>query len=112
MKKQDFGIMAVNQRAKVTMEPRERGTIISIPTSIGFRQQDKTWVNQFFDLLVRDDSLKEIARTIKKGDNITFNGNMSASKYNDKVSFSFWVDELIPEVKPETQQPPTDDVPF
>jgi single-stranded DNA-binding protein len=98
--KEKFGIFAVNQKLKVTNDIKDAGKVLIIPCSMGFRQQDKTWVNEWVDVVVFNGMNHEIAKGIRKGDHITVSGRLMMKEYNSKKSWQILADELSGEEAP------------
>ena len=89
-----FGLYAINQKLKVTNEVKAMAKIVIIPCSIGFKQQDKTWANEWIDVAVFAGDCFEKAQTIKKSDQITVSGRMTMKSYNGKKSWQILCDNL------------------
>ena len=89
-----FGIYAVNQRLKVTNEVKSAGKVLIIPCSMGFKQKDKTWVNEWVDVVVFEGEVHDTAQGVKKGDQITVNGRLTMKSWNDKKSWQILCEGL------------------
>jgi hypothetical protein len=89
----EFGIFAKDLLCKVTIEPTHRETVTSIPCSIGFKQKDGTWVNEFVDVLLFQKNFS-LDTGIQKGDRIKVSGRMNLSEYKDKKKWSIFADEI------------------
>lgn len=89
-----FGIYAINQRLKVTNDVKSAGKVLIIPCQIGFKQQDKTWLNEWIDVVVFDGEHSDTAQSVKKGDQITVNGRMTLKSWNDKKSWQILCEDL------------------
>jgi hypothetical protein len=114
----EFGIFAKQLKVKVTNAIKKFDKVWRIPCSMGFRQQDKTYVNEWIDLVVFSD-LFDTCEGIEKGDYLTVFGRLNLSEYADKKgdkkkSWSILCNEIRTD-KPKGQdreQPPLTDVPF
>ena len=92
----EFGIFAKDLLCKVTIEPTHREKVTSIPCSIGFKQKDGSWVNEFVDVLLFKDNLG-LGGEINKGDKIKVTGRMNLSEYKDKKKWSIFADYIFNE---------------
>ena len=114
----EFGFMAKQVKVKVTNAVKKFDKVWRIPCSMGFKQQDKTYVNEWVDLVVFSD-LFETCEGIEKGDQLTVFGRLTLSEYTDKQgekkkSWSILCSEIRTD-KPKAvdyEQPPLTDVPF
>jgi single-stranded DNA-binding protein len=98
----DFGIFAQDLRLKVTNDVKSAGKILIVPCSMGFKQKDNSWVNEWVDVVVFEGEYYKPAIALNKGDRITVNGRMIMKQYNDKKSWQVLCDRF------ET----TEDAPF
>ena len=73
-----FGIKAENIRCFVTQEPKTYSKLAKIPVSVGFKQFDGTYYNQFFTILLFKDMIP-LADKVKKGDRIEVTGNVTVN---------------------------------
>lgn len=78
-----FGVHAINQRCFVTNEPKIFDNFAIIPASIGFKQRDGSWKNVFVDLKCFKENIA-VARTIRKKQQVTVNGRLEFSEWEDK----------------------------
>ena len=76
-----WGFFAVNVKMKVTNDIKDFPTMCKIPCSVGFRQKDKTYVNEWVDVLLNHDQ-EEMTQGIKKGSMIEVCGHLNVSEYN------------------------------
>jgi single-stranded DNA-binding protein len=83
----DFGVFARDLRLRVTNNIKQAGKIIIIPCSMGFKQQDGTWINEFIDVIVFGGAFYQYALFAEKGDQITVNGRMVIKQYKEKKSW-------------------------
>jgi hypothetical protein len=109
-KMNDFGIFAKDLMCKVTLEPTHRETVTSIPCSVGFKQKDGTWVNEFMDVVLFKDNFG-LDDGIQKGDKIKVSGRMNLSEYKEKKKWSIFADEIKTDKKQESA-PLDDDIPY
>lgn len=108
-----FGIYAIEQRLKVTNDIKNAGKVIIIPCSIGFQQQDKTWVNEWIDVTVFSGDCYAIAQQIGKGDQITVSGRLNLKSWKDKKSWVILCEKLSVGMNRQQDVPgPDEDVPF
>lgn len=115
---EEFGIYAKQLKVKVTNAIKKFDKVWRIPCSMGFRQQDKTYVNEWIDLVVFSDLFQD-CEGIEKGDYLTVFGRLTLSEYTDKQgdkkkSWSILCSEIRTD-KPKGQdreQPPLEDIPF
>ena len=115
---EEFGIFAKQLKVKVTNAIKKFDKVWRIPCSMGFRQQNKTYVNEWVDLVVFSD-LFDTCEGIEKGDQLTVFGRLTLSEYTDKQgdkkkSWSILCSEIRTD-KPKAvdrEQPPITDVPF
>ena len=56
---EEFGLFAKQLKVKVTNEIKKFDRAWRIPCSMGFRQQDKTYVNEWIDLVVFQDLIPQ-----------------------------------------------------
>lgn len=77
-----FGIRAENIRCFVTSEPRTHAKLARVPVSVGFKQFDGSYYNQFFTILLFKDMI-HLVEKVKKGDRVEVSGN---------VTINFWKD--------------------
>jgi single-stranded DNA-binding protein len=103
-----FGIYAVNLKLKVTNNPKVLAKVVIIPCSMGFQQQDKTWVNEWIDVVVFAGELYGQAQKITKGDQITVGGRLSMKEYNGKKSWQILADSLGGQVASDGRGPDED----
>lgn len=89
-----FGIYAANQRLKVTNDVKPAGKVLIIPCSMGFKQKDGTWVNEWIDVVVFEGEAHDTAQSVKKGDQITVNGRLTMKSWNDKKSWQILCEDL------------------
>jgi single-stranded DNA-binding protein len=89
-----FGIYAVNQRLKVTNDVKAAGKVLIIPCSMGFKQQDGKWVNEWIDAVVFEGEHYETAQSVQKGNQITVNGRLTLKSWNDKKSWQILCEDL------------------
>lgn len=113
---EQFGIFAKDKRLKVTNAVKGAGQVLIIPCSMGFKQKDGTWVNEWVDCIVFAGGLYDTAQSIQKGDQITVSGRLTMKQWQDKKSWQILCDEL--KLYGESAQSygqgeqPEDDVPF
>jgi hypothetical protein len=108
----EFGIFAKDLICKVTIEPTHRERAISIPCSIGFKQKDGKWVNEFVDVLLFEKTF-DLDDGIHKGEKIKVSGRMNLSEYNGKKKWSIYADKIETDRgTSDPQQAPLEDVPF
>jgi hypothetical protein len=117
----DFGFLVIQQRAKVTQDPKDFSKLIRIPCQIGFKQIGKTWLNEWFDILVfpSDPVAYEVAKGIHKGDRIQVSGRFTMSDYDGKRKYSILANQIEIEKRAEPDGEPyqrqdikDEDVPF
>lgn len=89
----DFGVFAQDLLCKVTIEPTHREKVTSIPCSVGFKQKDGEWVNEFMDVLLFKKTF-HLDDGIQKGDKIKVSGRMNLSEYEGKKKWSIYADKL------------------
>jgi len=114
----EFGIFAKQLKVKVTNAIKKFDRAWRIPCSMGFKQQDKTYVNEWIDLVVFSD-LFDTCEGIEKGDILTVFGRLTLTEWADKKgdtkkSWSILCSEVRTD-KPQgadREQPPIDQVPF
>ncbi len=80
---EEFGLFAKQLKVKVTNEIKKFDRAWRIPCSMGFRQQDKTYVNEWIDLVVFQDLIPQ-CEGIEKGDYLTVFGRLTLTEYTDK----------------------------
>lgn len=108
-----FGIFAIELRLKVTNEVKTAGKVLIIPCSMGFKQQDATWVNEWVDVTIFSGDVYEKAQQISKGDQITVTGRMNLRAYKGKTSWSILCDNLSVDGQPSgSANGPEEDIPF
>lgn len=114
---EEFGIFAKQLKVKVTNAIKKFDKVWRIPCSMGFRQQDKTYVNEWVDLVVFSD-LFDTCEGIEKGDQLTVFGRLTLSEYTDKKgekkkSWQILCSEIRSDKKPiDREQVPITEVPF
>jgi single-stranded DNA-binding protein len=91
---EQFGLFAKDQRLKVTNEVKSAGQVLIIPCSMGFKQKDGTWVNEWVDCVVFAGGLYDIAQSIQKGEQITVGGRLTMKQWKDKKSWQILCDDL------------------
>jgi hypothetical protein len=116
-----FGIFAESVRVKVTNEPRMAGEKARvIPGQVGFRQRDKSYVNEWFDVIIFQGS-GLMDTEIKKGDVFKVSGRVDCSEYQGKKQWKIYADTLEYAEKKQGYQelhqepeplPDSEDVPF
>jgi hypothetical protein len=97
MDKEKFGLFAINLNCKVTNDVKKFEKMAKIPCSIGFKNKDNTWVNEWVDLIIFDTGMD--ISDIAKGDKLKVSGRMSLGEWTNKAgekkkSWSLFVDEL------------------
>ena len=97
----EFGILAKNQRFKVTNEVKRFDNLVKIPCSMSFKNGDK-WTNEWCDVMLSGESMK-LAEGIEKGDRIFVYGRMNLNEYNKKKSWQCWATEIEKYAAPEPQ---------
>lgn len=80
---EEFGFYARNALLKVTNEVFKSESLWKIPCSMWFKQRDKTYVNEWVDVLVFPDLFKD-AENIQKGDKIKVFGRLTLSEWTSK----------------------------
>lgn len=114
---EEFGIFAKQLKVKVTNAIKKFDKVWRIPCSMGFRQQDKTYVNEWVDLVVFSD-LFDTCEGIEKGDYLTVFGRLTLTEYTDKKgekkkSWQILCSEIRSDKKPiDREQVPITEVPF
>ncbi len=87
------------------------------PAQWGLRQQDKTYVNEWIDLVVFQDLIPQ-CEGIEKGDYLTVFGRLTLTEYTDKKgekkkSWQILCSEIRSDKKPiDREQVPITEVPF
>ena len=114
----DFGIFAQDMMLKVTNTIYRADNFWKIPCSAGFKQRDKNYVNEWFDVLVFSDNFQK-ADLIEKGDKIKVSGRVNLTEWADKtgnkkkswqiLASDIRTDKPQGEDRPKTTQ---DDIPF
>jgi single-stranded DNA-binding protein len=115
---EEFGIFAKQLKVKVSNAVKKFDKVWRIPCSMGFKQQDKTYVNEWVDLVVFSDLFQD-CEGIEKGDYLTVFGRLTLTEWSDKKgdkkkSWQILCSEIRTD-KPKGQdreQPPLDSVPF
>ena len=115
---EEFGIYAKQLKVKVSNAVKKFDKVWRIPCSMGFRQQDKTYVNEWVDLVIFD-NLFNYCMDVQKGDMLTVFGRLTLSEWTDKKgdtkkSWSILCSEIRTD-KPQAvdrEQVPLTDVPF
>ena len=114
---EEFGIYAKQLKCKVTNAIKKFDRAWRIPCSIGFKQQDKTYVNEWMDVIVFQDLIPK-CELIEKGDTITVFGRLTLSEYTDKKgdkkkNWQILCSEIRTDKKAVNyEQPPIEDIPF
>lgn len=114
---EEFGLFAKQLKVKVTNEIKKFDRAWRIPCSMGFRQQDKTYVNEWIDLVVFQDLIPQ-CEGIEKGDYLTVFGRLTLTEYTDKKgekkkSWQILCSEIRSDKKPiDREQVPITEVPF
>jgi hypothetical protein len=114
---EEFGIFAKQLKVKVSNAIKKFDRAWRIPCSMGFRQQDKTYVNEWVDLVVFQDLIPQ-CEGIEKGDYLTVFGRLTLTEWTDKQgdkkkSWQILCSEIRSDKKPvEREQVPLDSVPF
>ena len=83
MEKEKFGLFAINLNCKVTQEVKIFDKMRKLSSSIGFKQKDGTWVNEWLDLVIFDKDID--LEGIKKGDRLKVTGRFSLSEWTNKT---------------------------
>jgi len=105
MEGEKFGLFAINLYCKVTQDIKQFDKMRKIPSSIGFRQKDGTWVNEWLDLVIFDKDID--LEGIAKGSKLKVTGRISLSEWTNKAGekkkqWSCFCDE----VKLAEEEPP------
>jgi len=114
---EEFGIFAKQLKVKVSNAVKKFDKVWKIPCSVGFRQQDKSYVNEWVDLIVFDNLFQD-CELIEKGDMLTVFGRLNLQEYTDKQgqkkkSWQILCSEIRTDKKcVNYEQPPIDSVPF
>lgn len=114
----EFGMFVKDQKIKITNGTSGKyGKILKLPGSIGWKQKDGTWENEFYDLIFFEKDWPR-AELIETGDRIIVSGKVQLSSWTNregvkKAQWSILVSEFDTG-KPEGQPvPPVDgDIPF
>ena len=115
---EEFGFFAKDVLLKVTNEVYKSDKFLKIPCSAGFKQRDKSYVNEWFDVMVFEDNFLKAAG-IEKGDKIKVSGRLSLSEWTSKSgekkkSWQILASDIVTD-KPQgvpAQSAPIEDVPF
>lgn len=111
----DFGLFAKDVNCFVTRNSRAVGKVLSVPVSIGFKQRDGKYANEFFDLVVFEGLQSEV-QGLEKGCRLKVSGRVTMETWTDreggeKKTWKVLVDSL--EVVNRSSAPSaTEDVPF
>ena len=99
MDKEKFGIFAINLKCKMVGDKgvQTYDKMRKISTSIGFKQKDKTWVNEWLSLVIFDTDID--TEGLVKGDTLKVSGRISLSEWTNKAGekkkdWSCFVEEL------------------
>ena len=79
----DFGFFVKDIMVKVTNPVARYDKVARIPVAVGFKQRDKTWVNEWMDVVVFPDLFQAI-ELVEKGDRIKVSGRLQLSEYTNK----------------------------
>jgi hypothetical protein len=115
---EEFGIFAKQLKVKVSNAVKKFDKVWRIPCSMGFKQQDKTYVNEWVDLVVFSDLFQD-CEGIEKGDYLTVFGRLTLTEWSDKKgdkkkSWQILCSEIRTD-KPKAvdrEQPPLEEIPF
>ena len=113
----EFGIFAKQLKVKVSNAVKKFDKVWRIPCSMGFKQSDKTYVNEWIDLVVFQDLIPE-CEGIEKGDQLTVFGRLTLTEWSDKKgdkkkSWQILCSEIRSDKKPiDREQVPITEVPF
>jgi single-stranded DNA-binding protein len=77
-----FGLFAESVFVKVTNEPKDFEKLVKLPCSMGAKQKDGTWANQWVDVIFFD---KKLAKEIVKGDKFKVSGRLTFSEWTNKA---------------------------
>ena len=114
---EEFGIFAKQLKVMVTNDVKKYEKLWVIPCSMGFKRQDKTYVNEWIALVVFQDLIPQ-CEGIEKGDYLTVFGRLTLSEYTDKKgdkkkSWSMLCSKIRSDKKPiDREQVPITEVPF
>ena len=89
----DFGVIAKALRVRVVGESKAFPTCVKVPCSMGFRQRDKSFVNEWVSVFLGPES-SSLVNNLKKGDMIEASGNMYLSEYKGAKSWCLNAEEV------------------
>jgi len=99
---------------KVTNEPRQAGSMTVVPGSMGFKQRDGKYINEWIDVLITDKTAHD--GTPSKGDRISVTGRVDCGEYNGKKQWKVWADKVSAQGEPKQADagplPDDTDIPF
>ena len=88
----EFGVIAKALRVRVVGDIKTFSTGVKVPCSMGFRQKDKTYVNEWVSVFLGPDN--SLAGNLKKGDVIEATGSMFMSEFKGVKSWGLKADDV------------------
>jgi single-stranded DNA-binding protein len=97
MQKEKFGIFAEKLMVKATSDVKSFDKMRKISASMGFKQKDGTWANEWLDLVIFDKDID--LEGVGKGDKLNVTGRLTLQEYTTKAgerkkAWSCFVDAL------------------